>query len=139
MLLFIKLENHNMTFYSVFQYISCYSLSGVEKIVVLKSISFNTSHVTLYRRNRRLICLSIVCFNTSHVTLYHHPFDKKHSIKQFQYISCYSLSYFAGGISERSYTFQYISCYSLSFQDILNEGTLELFQYISCYSLSLVL
>ena len=76
---------------SVFQYISCYSLSAIEKVILIAKkfqyiscyslseiciskklffLSFNTSHVTLYlmfpfydKREPR-------CFNTSHVTLY---------------------------------------------------------------------
>ena len=35
---------------ALFQYISCYSLSWTPVVSILVSISFNTSHVTLYRK-----------------------------------------------------------------------------------------
>ena len=75
-----------------FQYISCYSLSCGVGVVLICSICFNTSHVTLYRsagstdgfpvsvsihlmllfiQNRGLNFNLPIRFNTSHVTLYH--------------------------------------------------------------------
>ena len=74
-----------------FQYISCYSLSLMIWKLLLRSCSFNTSHVTLYRiwfrKHMRTQSVSIHLmllfiavlnripasadgFNTSHVTLY---------------------------------------------------------------------
>ena len=53
-----------------FQYISCYSLSWFGGLIRNAVRSFNTSHVTLYRKmnyDKSNIPLS---FNTSHVTLY---------------------------------------------------------------------
>ena len=54
-------------------------------------------------------------FNTSHVTLYlsNHA-GPKSSIALFQYISCYSLSVLLCSESVIYSAFQYISCYSLS-------------------------
>ena len=75
----------------LFQYISCYSLSSerlclcnyrnVSIHLMLLFIfvfgenfrirkSFNTSHVTLYRKASMKITCFLSCFNTSHVTLY---------------------------------------------------------------------
>ena len=75
---------------------------------------FNTSHITLYRKQSKSVRRQVTCFNTSHVTLYlsmsikfphcKHCFNTSHvtlyrqSISllhlylKFQYISCYSLS-----------------------------------------------
>ena len=140
-----------------FQYISCYSLSK-EVINMKKTLSrFNTSHVTLYpKRNnfksvldrvsihlmllfiwkQSLHTMEFQCFNTSHVTLYRTGNARTNITKQFQYISCYSLSLGYNEINANCVQFQYISCYSLSkqfgFWTVLKKG----FQYISCYSLS---
>ena len=54
----------------LFQYISCYSLSGFCNQIANRIHRFNTSHVTLYL----LLLVSLapyqIRFNTSHVTLY---------------------------------------------------------------------
>ena len=91
MLLFITEGSMEEVTSNLFQYISCYSLSGS---------SFNISR-NKYR------------FNTSHVTLYQNPpiLPLMHSM--FQYISCYSLSRPCGS-ALCDLMFQYISCYSLS-------------------------
>ena len=79
-------------------------------------------------------------FNTSHVTLYQ---DRKECIiytgTTFQYISCYSLSADDNATPVLSAVFQYISCYSLSALQRGSRTPFITFQYISCYSLSLVL
>ena len=54
----------------MFQYISCYSLSNYTENIMEDKASFNTSHVTLYPSR----LLSVQCRRV------------------FQYISCYSLS-----------------------------------------------
>ena len=54
----------------MFQYISCYSLSGIIPIIPCTNPGFNTSHVTLYPKDR----FGLV------------------NVITFQYISCYSLS-----------------------------------------------
>ena len=55
---------------SVFQYISCYSLSRHTREDLNEDLGFNTSHVTLYHRSAREAAKKNFCFNTSHVTLY---------------------------------------------------------------------
>ena len=98
--------------------------------------SFNTSHVTLYRKSEMgelqytatfqyISCYSLsvktplnavinLGFNTSHVTLY--PVSRASRIfsQSFQYISCYSLSCVRAVWLTGHAVFQYISCYSLS-------------------------
>ena len=119
----------------MFQYISCYSLSIPTWLRSLTEISFNTSHVTLYR----------------------YSLPDCSGEERFQYISCYSLSYAALLPNKIFKMFQYISCYSLSMwirpcdnrpwvsihlMLLFIEGTKDTidnsgkFQYISCYSLS---
>mgnify|MGYP000012059015 FL=1 len=56
----------------LFQYISCYSLSVTGNTYGAKDVRFNTSHVTLYRKT---------------IQYPQYPFCR------FQYISCYSLSW----------------------------------------------
>ena len=99
---------------SVFQYISCYSLS--------------------YSNHLRQI--ATLCFNTSHVTLYHFAAAVLAFLSMFQYISCYSLSAAISDAMSALTTFQYISCYSLSLPVLWHTNRSFLFQYISCYSLS---
>ena len=96
-----------------FQYISCYSLSCGVGVVLICSICFNTSHVTLYRSagstdgfpvsvsiHLMLLFIFVKCASDA-------------VMRTFQYISCYSLSTcWKPCISEVK--FQYISCYSLS-------------------------
>ena len=74
-----------------FQYISCYSLSFIfdslptlfevsihlmllfivlSRILASVNVSFNTSHVTLYRNDHCIVPSQVCSFNTSHVTLY---------------------------------------------------------------------
>ena len=55
---------------SVFQYISCYSLSSGQADWQTVKNCFNTSHVTLYLQQRRSMIARGERFNTSHVTLY---------------------------------------------------------------------
>ena len=98
----------------MFQYISCYSLSIPTWLRSLTEISFNTSHVTLYR----------------------YSLPDCSGEERFQYISCYSLSYAALLPNKIFKMFQYISCYSLSEKIQSNQKRCDLFQYISCYSLS---
>ena len=75
-----------------FQYISCYSLSLTDIGKSVWLMSFNTSHVTLYPKDR----FGLV------------------NVITFQYISCYSLSQVLPIINVKKDMFQYISCYSLS-------------------------
>ena len=94
MLLFITEGSMEEVTSNLFQYISCYSLSGSSFNISRNKYRFNTSHVTLYPDGKVdvMICL------------------------KFQYISCYSLSLFTAIVNVPTVTFrfQYISCYSLS-------------------------
>ena len=56
----------------------------------------------------------ITGFNTSHVTLYQGKHQGRHCVRQFQYITCYSLSQYPYRYKETQNSFQYITCYSLS-------------------------
>ena len=92
MLLFIIKASNEFVKMAKFQYISCYSLSTFWTYMNTLEQRFNTSHVTLYRRDVGTWtwgwCVSIhlmllfisqrmnriiryLSFNTSHVTLYH--------------------------------------------------------------------
>ena len=98
-------------------------------------------------------------FNTSHVTLYRQGEKRTRPGLPFQYISCYSLSYWLREVLLSELvsihlmllfiniplavwlwpdTFQYISCYSLSEGESLIQIGAVKFQYISCYSLSII-
>ena len=101
-------------------------------------MSFNTSHVTLYPKDRfglvnvitfqYISCYSLskgrwnlnlrmMRFNTSHVTLYLTAATGQKITVVFQYISCYSLSAKNWAMDHLECEFQYISCYSLSYQN----------------------
>ena len=180
MLLFISFASASIALVFLFQYISCYSLSiccQISTVVISRfntshitlyhvygrcfyrrSLSFNTSHVTLYPRQVSVNADVPEGFNTSHVTLYRDTVKEWDFQKQFQYISCYSLSAnrYPKELLRLSFNtshvtlylrriiacgnqlmFQYISCYSLSIRKSGTESKRETFQYISCYSLSL--
>ena len=142
MLLFIDVVAHPVTLTDPFQYISCYSLSnyirwvrksnsvsihlmllfigmGLSKVWMAMSVSIhlmllfiNTSETSTQSANG--------CFNTSHVTLYQcNCILCRKYVRQFQYISCYSLSPVAAANCWKASWFQYISCYSLS-QEVWN-------------------
>ena len=55
---------------SVFQYISCCSLSMNHVLMKIGMFSFNTSHVVVYPYLALRKAYSFVCFNTSHVVVY---------------------------------------------------------------------
>ena len=97
----------------MFQYISCYSLSGIAG------------------GNARIDEVSI------HLMLLfiHQQRNSNHGL-WFQYISCYSLSCTDLLLPVWKSSFQYISCYSLSGSGTAWATTKIEFQYISCYSLS---
>ena len=92
MLRFIRYIPSNCSSSCEFQYIPCYGLSscsfvmypcnmyfntshvtvylGQTRIIRLQDFYFNTSHVTVYRRNKETSCADVEYFNTSHVTVY---------------------------------------------------------------------
>ena len=120
---------------TMFQYISCYSLSmNANGDATAKNVSIHLMLLFivlrilprhfLLRVSIHLMLLFIMTpeytaahndgFNTSHVTLYQYAIILTVQERMFQYISCYSLStvYRPRHIWLRA--FQYISCYSLS-------------------------
>ena len=141
----------------IFQYISCYCLSGTAVFFI------DTSSISIH-----LMLLFIAVknikdrtyrwnFNTSHVTVYRFRRFRSFVRVWFQYISCYCLSFRRAYLSAFgvyfntshvtvylllktarivSLTFQYISCYCLSEISIWESAFISEFQYISCYCLS---
>ena len=71
MLRFIIFLNHDQTYLTIFQYISCYGLS--ERCIAMLQVleNFNTSHVTVYHEKPVEYDVKADYFNTSHVTVYH--------------------------------------------------------------------
>ena len=53
-----------------FQYIPCYGLSTLARILSKRENDFNTSHVTVYRNTMYTAAVNVNHFNTSHVTVY---------------------------------------------------------------------
>ena len=132
---------------------------GIRKrSITTLSLSFNTSHVTLYRPLLMDNGLVAYRFNTSHVTLYRFlPSSSTRSqrvsihhmllfialqrlqdlyLYSFQYITCYSLSWISRQRWRGHCRFQYITCYSLSVPSQSFSLAKYRFQYITCYSLS---
>ena len=114
MLLFILDSKAGLHDVCMFQYISCYSLSGAGLIALMSCcvvsihlmllfILWESPILLLVSSFQYISCYSLsyrgpssfspfACFNTSHVTLYHHIHDFPIVRIRFQYISCYSLS-----------------------------------------------
>ena len=92
MLLFIYIYDMDARAQDTFQYITCYSLSQSKRLKTQLSTCFNTSHVTLYRRTW-IKTIPEECVSIHHMLLFIHTGETKKVIgKQFQYITCYSLS-----------------------------------------------
>ena len=157
MLLFILTTEIAEMAIDLFQYISCYSLSKTDFLRLSWDISFNTSHVTLYPRERTdlwkrsnvsihlmllfirksvyLRCFS-GCFNTSHVTLYH--VDLGSGIICINVSIHLMLLFIINGSVQRylliySFNTSHVTLYLIPKQKKL---VALKFQYISCYSLS---
>ena len=64
----VQTDNIQSHWFSLSKYILWFFYNFYEEIV---KESFNTSHVTLYRRGYDMSYMSKRSFNTSHVTLYH--------------------------------------------------------------------
>ena len=71
MLLFILFDKKEQYYILLFQYISCYCLSNIERDIDVEQLYFNTSHVTVYQNTLK---------------------TKFQQVGIFQYISCYCLS-----------------------------------------------
>ena len=121
-------------------------------------MSFNTSHITLYRSLFRTssdssivsihLMLLFIGFRTEtvisciwvsiHLMLLFIPLLT--SCKW--YILCFNTSHVTLYLCKKEKTkegvkkFQYISCYSLSYVNKKDKSIIQMFQYISCYSLS---
>ena len=120
----------------MFQYISCCSLSNQQMLNCLHPLRFNTSHVVVYL-SRNSFCgflikvsihlmlqfiSSIAFFNSSKRLVSIHlmlqfitsQLPSHYRLRQFQYISCCSLSQRYCNSCYEWRAFQYISCCSLS-------------------------
>ena len=119
-----------------FQYISCYSLSQSRNIMIgREEVSI---HLMLLFIKIPGFLEGEKVYVSIHLMLLFISGDHQITIItiQFQYISCYSLSWEEGQRKTQASLFQYISCYSLSVIILPPHYPLALFQYISCYSLS---
>ena len=97
----------------VFQYISCYCLSPWIITPTFMDTYFNTSHVTVYRKNSIYNRINVRHFNTSHVTVYHKGVAWLILLFPFQYISCYCLSRRALGskVAENNFNTSHVTVY----------------------------
>ena len=114
MLQFISLCLQSHNYYPLFQYISCCSLSMMDKQIVCEIEKF-----------QYISCCSLSMLFLS---------DMKYSIK-FQYISCCSLSIRLQNFQIHSYSFNTSHVVVYPYLPF-NKIPLEMFQYISCCSLS---
>ena len=98
----------------MFQYISCCYLSrklypDTPAVFVFQYISYCYLSVILKRKHRQEIS-----FNTSHVVIYRKTDQVVPLRAEFQYISCCYLSWHRAQAWNSQWTFQYISCCYLS-------------------------
>ena len=136
MLRFIIFLNHDQTYLTIFQYISCYGLSRrhLEETVIPKSFqyiscyglsldarqgnvlkgNFNTSHVTVYQSTESACGKLYQYFNTSHVTVYQIGYVLSKCTKAISIHLMLRFIKFENIIFEAKKGFQYISCYGLS-------------------------
>ena len=117
MLLFIHPWKDGPAGIQSFQYISCYSLSGLRKGIYQRCPAFQ--YISCYSLSKKM------------------SFEIAKKMV-FQYISCYSLSLRSKDINPNRFKFQYISCYSLSVEELKRGNGFPEFQYISYYSLSVL-
>ena len=128
----VQTDNSQSHWFSLSKYILWFFYNFYEEIV---KESFNTSHVTLYRRGYDMSYMSKRSFNTSHVTLYQRRDTTEQLESAFQYITCYSLSVIRYNTPESSSVSIH---HMLLFIDIQLATIPDnpMFQYITCYSLS---
>ena len=98
---------------------------------------FNTSHITLYRKQSKSVRRQVTCFNTSHVTLY-----LSMSIKFPHCKHCFNTSHVtlyhspgSGSTMLLGFNTSHVTLYR---QSISLLHLYLKFQYISCYSLSII-
>ena len=160
MLLFILYTCVLLNSISMFQYISCYSLSESYNLETYQSVSVSIHLMLLFIsiRSVRVRCHNGVSIHLMLLFIFAGTTNNDRFLT-FQYISCYSLSMGMRLIDADKIMFQYISCYSLSeqiqqwqinmvcfntshvtlYRSETQMGLRKiLFQYISCYSLSVV-
>ena len=115
MLLFIRKSTQPIKIFTLFQYISCYSLSW-------------KSWAGTYRIWNVSIHLMLLFISFPHVSIF--------LLTPFQYISCYSLSVSSRPNCDhwKSFNTSHVTLYLAGKKKVEEETT---FQYISCYSLSL--
>ena len=103
---------------------------------LINSVSFNTSHVVIYRgifsQNGLIRSVSIHLMLLFIKFVFHH----QRTVKTFQYISCCYLSPDHLKMQPFEPAFQYISCCYLSETTQIYLDLSEEFQYISCCYLS---
>ena len=159
MLLFIRGENNRGWMITLFQYISCYSLSNHCISILHRAASFNTSHVTLYLSGLLRRLKPNGCFNTSHVTLYQNTISGSPAIRpsfNTSHVTLYPSSETTCISRYRGFNTSHVTLYRerrgrrfhrtgvsihlmLLFIAVALKYTaiMPMFQYISCYSLSL--
>ena len=135
MLLFIGSARAAWLQEQMFQYISCYSLSGLPIFAEAIEERFNTSHVTLYLNSGQYKTLGSLRFNTSHVTLYQpcrcwwewgRSFNTSH-------VTLYLFKITSVGGPYTRFNTSHVTRY---LEEACKKACEFMFQYISCYSLS---
>ena len=157
-LLFIRFGKVPVIVTQMFQYISCYSLSG--SIGELSVVNRLFQYISCYSLSIKTMVSVGIRKVSIHLMLLFIGLLQSNSEPHspFQYISCYSLSVTGNTYGAKDVRFntshvtlyrktiqypqypfcrfQYISCYSLSFAAGFFGSISNSFQYISCYSLS---
>ena len=133
MLLFIVYGLSCLLILSEFQYITCYSLSKTDIQTTGETASFNTSHVTLYRKPTFHAWRKEPGFNTSHVTLYLRP---KIDIIIRSEVSIHHMLLFIGGLFQsvavtKSFNTSHVTLYRLG------RGLYPARQYVSIHHMLL--
>ena len=134
MLLFILSGSRFRPTHVWFQYISCYCLSRQPSLNPrLNSISIHLMLLFIVL----FLCIKKIWinFNTSHVTVYRKELTPKQKAFWFQYISCYCLSLLQLLLpnSPLNFNTSHVTVYPFA---SVSAAIQPVFQYISCYCLS---
>ena len=97
---------------------------------------FNTSHVTVYLYPNGIFVARIIISIHLMLLFIKDSASGTGEKLEFQYISCYCLSFKNPIQVAEIFVFQYISCYCLSCAQHEMCLDIPIFQYISCYCLS---